>query len=47
MMKYLYSPEVTGQQQDYSDHTGDEAATPNLTKQVCTDRSNSEEKVEE
>ena len=47
MIKYLYGPEITGQQEDYSDHTGDEAATPNSTEQVCTNRSNSEEKVEE
>lgn len=47
MKTHLHRPEVTGQQEDYCHHAGDETSTEELTQQVCQDGGNSEEEVEE
>lgn len=44
---HLYRPEVTGQQEDYRHHGGDEAAANDLAEQVHEDGGHSEEEVEE
>lgn len=43
----LHSPEVTWQEEDDGDHTGDEASAKRATQQVDQNRTDSEEQVEE
>lgn len=43
----LYSPEVTGEQEDDGDHGGDEAGAEQVTEEVDQRGPDSEEEVEE